>query len=307
MSDTDIGGARIVEDRQIPAGGRSGGGALPDELVSVVVSYFNPRRAERLRLMTQLCLSCLAECTASRLELLLLDGSGAPCADMIRFCASIGASYHAAPEPERFARTYNRGLAMARGDLLVTCASDILVAPGWDTPLRTELRRTGAAMAAPYLSASDYPAQVWHWVIRRRTFVPSFLTFNLNMMTRQCWSMVGALDEQFGGSYNDIDYLLRMRAAGLEVIVADAGAICHYGRLTVSTWTFHRHSSDHDLFVAKYPGVVRDGAVDCSGPLFNRSPTYAGLRRLLRRLPERAGRAPLSRLLSRFEPLFHAR
>ena len=161
-------------------------------------------------------------------------------------------------------------------------------------------------MAAPYLSCADYCSQTRYWVLRRRTFVPSFLTFNLNLMTRECWTTVGPIDEQFTGSYNDLDYLLRIRAAGLEAVIADAGEIAHYGRLTTDTHTQNDHSLCHDRFLAKYPSLRLGHDVDYASPLFTRSPVLRRLKSATRYLPARARPAGVERLLMRLEPIIHA-
>ncbi len=62
------------------------------------------------------------------------------------------------------------------------------------------------------------------------TFNASSMTFNLNMITRQCVETVGLMDERFTGNYTDIDYLIRIRRAGGEAIIVDAGQILHVAR-----------------------------------------------------------------------------
>ena len=61
-----------------------------------------------------------------------------------------------------FSETYNKGMRIANGDYRVWMASDIFVSPGWDKRLIEEIERTDSWMAAPYLTSSDYPGQVYN-------------------------------------------------------------------------------------------------------------------------------------------------
>jgi GT2 family glycosyltransferase len=94
-----------------------------------------------------------------------------------------------------------------------------------------------------------------------RTFVPSAMTFNLNMVTRRCLDTVGYMDDRFTGNF--IDYLLRIRQAGGEAIIVDAGQIMHAARATSSVASTFKYDEDARRFFAKYPEIARQpGSVE---------------------------------------------
>jgi GT2 family glycosyltransferase len=271
-------------------------------LISVAVSYFNPTASDRLRAMVTFALECLTAYTRSPVELLVMDGSGKVDEALSRTCETRGWPYHPSTEVESFGRTYNRGAELARGDHVVLMASDIFVCQDWDQKLLSEMARTGAWMAAPFLSISDYPVQCRDYPVRRCTFHPSFMTFNLNVITRACMERVGLMDEKLSGGYNDIDYLLRIRGEGGTVIMVDAGPITHLGRATLSVQTkMTSEGVDFEYLRAKYP-KLRDsdphGLFDWRHPLLMGSRAYATLMRLCVKF----GGVPF---LRRFEPMFH--
>jgi GT2 family glycosyltransferase len=137
------------------------------------------------------------------------------------------------------------------------CRIGLPISPTWPVEKLLEAaERTGAWMVSPYLSTSDYPAQRTHYPLSHRTFVPEFLTFNLNLISLHCLKTVGYLDEQFKGCFNDVDYTLRIRQQGGEVAVAFCGEIMHLGRGTLgdaAVWEMYKH--ELPAFEAKWPGV----------------------------------------------------
>jgi GT2 family glycosyltransferase len=276
---------------------------LDPRLISIVINYFNPDGNSRIRSMIQYCLESYEHGTAYRKELLLVDGSGQVDASLQSLCSDRGWRYLVCPDKGMFARIYNAGARAATGDFIVWSASDIFVCPGWDARLIGEMERTGAWMAAPYLTNSDYTAQIRHWPLRMVTFRPSYMTFNLNMVTRQCVEKVGLMDDRFSGNYNDLDYLVRIRRAGGDAIVVDAGQVLHVARGTSSVSSTFRLDEDLRAFLHKYPEfrtTRRDWPFDVTAAELHRSVVY----RFLLRTLGKPGR-PLY-WLAKLEPLLHA-
>lgn len=273
--------------------------------LSIVVNYFNPRQNPRVLSMTALALHHLSDYTTLSREVLLVDGSGQFCEHLRHVCHALGFRYLPAEQRETFAQSYNRGAANSSGEFIVLMANDILVQPEWDVHMVRELRRTGAMMAAPYLSVSDYYTQVRGRPFRHATFCPSFMTFNLNVLTRECWAKVGPMDERFSGCFNDIDYLLRIRDIGGEAIICDAGDIQHLGRATRRAFTTVDDDDDRTAFYEKYPHFARGLRFDGTEPILCRSRLYRALLRATYVFKNPARSRQLRELIARFEPLLH--
>jgi glycosyltransferase involved in cell wall biosynthesis len=281
-------------------------------LVSVIINFFNPDDLPRLNAMVTFSLECMAAYTEYPLQLILVDGSGKRTPTVADRCAQRGWTYLECPHKGAFARIYNQGMEAATGDYRVWMASDIFVTTGWEKRLISEMQRTGAWMAAPYLTNSDYPAQVYNWVAKMRTFRPTAMTFNLNMITRECFERVGGMDDRFTGNFNDIDYLVRIRRAGGEAIVVNAGQILHMARATSSVASTFKWDQDRDRFLEKYPDLKITaargwGSYDLRSRVFSRSRLFRGLVTASGIVPA-AGKlnTRLIRLAMRFEPLLHA-
>jgi O-antigen biosynthesis protein len=75
------------------------------------------------------------------------------------------------------------------------------------------------------------------------------------MMTRTAlYRQLGGFDEaQFGVSYNDVDYCLRLGAAGYRVVYAPQAELRHWGSASRGTAYFE---GEHLAFVRRYPGYV---------------------------------------------------
>jgi glycosyltransferase involved in cell wall biosynthesis len=271
--------------------------------LSIIINYYNPDRDPRIEAMVRFCLECYAAHTESEHEIILVDGSGHGASDLESICAVRGWRCLVCPDKGAFSRIYNQGMNAARGDLRAWSASDIFVRPGWDGRIISEIERTGAWMAAPYLTDSDYFTQIRLWPFRMKTFRASSMTFNLNVLTKECVERVGLMDDRFTGNYNDIDYLVRIRRAGGEAIIVDAGPVLHVGRGTSSVASTFRLDQDRERFLEKYPEfrtAKRGWPYDLAARELNRSAFY----RFLLRVLGRQGR-PLY-WLARFEPFFHA-
>jgi len=287
-------------------------GREPDPpLVSVVINFFNPNDVPRLNAMVLFALECLAAYTEYPLELILVDGSGKRTVAVADRCAERGWIYLECPDKGAFARIYNQGMQAAKGEYCVWMASDLFVTAGWEKKLIGEMRRTGAWMAAPYLTNSDYPSQTLNWVVKMRTFTPCYMTFNLNMITRECFEKIGGMDDRFTGNFNDNDYLVRIRKMGKQAIIVNCGQIAHMARATSAVASTFKWDQDKDRFLEKYPELGIPGGTgwrtyDLRSPLLTRSRIFKLLVSLSYAAP------PMSKLQDRLirfafkiEPLLH--
>lgn len=268
-------------------------------LASIVVNSFNPKGDPRLRAMTEFTVRCYHAFTPAAHELILVDGHDTADAKLAEVCGELGYHYLHRGRRLSFAEGYNAGLAAARSPWVVLAASDIFVVAGWLEALIAAAENSGAWMVSPYLSSSDYPSQRLQYVVSPRAFVPNHLTLNLNLISRHCLDVVGPLDERFSGCFNDVDYVLRIRAAGGEVLLANCGEITHLGSATLTRpELLAMYAHDRPRFDAKWPGTWDHDALR----LHDRRGVLRLVQTCLGCIPRR-WRGDLRRLVYRLEPL----
>ncbi len=119
------------------------------------------------------------------------------------------------------------------------------------------------------LPERDVPGVEWHAVARDVAAVTGAC-----LLTRtELYRRLGGFDEDiFGVAYNDVDYCLRVRAAGQRVLYTPQAKLMHWGSATRGV-TFDE--KEHVAFVRKYPRYrdpcfsphleVADGRVRCRG------------------------------------------
>lgn len=159
-----------------------------------------------------------------------------------------------------FTRSANRGLAEARGDLLLLLNSDTEVAPGSFAPLRAAFARDprlGAAGAtlhypdgSPQWSGGRAPTLLWlfglasglppllarlpAWRRVKPAGAPAgrvdWVTGAALALRRQAWEEAGPFDEEFRFYGQDLDLCLRLRDAGWKVeLLPDLRILHHHG------------------------------------------------------------------------------
>lgn len=149
-----------------------------------------------------------------------------------------------------FAATCNRGLAAARGELVIALNADTVVTPGWAARLDWHLRnQPKAGIVGPlsnrvsglqHVAPVDYDerslAGLLPWSDRlardaaRRARGVVRLTGLCVAFSRTALRRVGGFDPRFfPGNYEDDDYCLRLLAGGLVPYCADDTFIHHEG------------------------------------------------------------------------------
>lgn len=161
------------------------------------------------------------------------------------------------PAPFNFARSINRGVARATGDLLLFLNNDIeVIEPGWLKEMVSCFRyaRTGVVGAkllypdrriqhAGVIAGLGDLAGHWYWrrgerdpgpmgrLWVRQTF--SCVTGACMLVSRACWEAVGRFDEEaFAIAYNDVDFCLRATKAGFRVVWTPFAALIHHESAT---------------------------------------------------------------------------
>lgn len=293
---------------------------MPDPLplVSIVI----PTR-DRKDLL-EACIDSLDRATGYRnKEIIVVDNDSAEPATKSYFAALSQRSdvrIVPAPGPFNYPRLINLGASHARGDLLMTLNNDIeAFEPEWLDELVSQVSRPGVGLVGCLLLYPDRSVQhagviiglsgvAGHMYAEATPDDPGYagriyVTQDLSAVTGACQLMRRALFDQLGGlderhlavAYNDIDFCLRVREAGLRVIYTPHAPLLHHHsasrgsdvrieRLASFTWEreYMRTRWAHILFDDPFfnPNLSLSGkrgrlATAPRPRLFKRNPNYA--------------------------------
>jgi GT2 family glycosyltransferase len=212
-------------------------------------------------------------------EILVVDNASADgSADMVR-AEFPGVNLIANAANENYAHGTNQALAAATGDLILLLNPDVEVLPGALDRLAGALtadRKIGAVAARlmypdgrtqPSVRGFPDPLPVLYDILGLARLFPKSRTFGAYrmtyfdyeqdgsapqpmascfMLTRQALEAVGPMDERFPLYFNDVDWCLRCRDAGLEILYLAGAKVLHgHGGTTrrvrkAAVWESHR-------------------------------------------------------------------
>jgi GT2 family glycosyltransferase len=150
-------------------------------------------------------------------------------------------------ENHGFAKANNQGIARSTGEYLVLLNNDTIAPPGWLSRLLAHLRDPRIGLVGPmtnfvgnearlevdYQTWQEMEAFARHHVRSNHDRIAEIhmLAMFCVAMRREVFDRIGPLDEQFGiGMFEDDDYSMRVKAAGLRVVCAADALVHHFGQ-----------------------------------------------------------------------------
>lgn len=218
---------------------------LPASLkASIVICSCNPRLLAR-------CVKSIRKTTAhANFELVVVAHRIGDAARMDRLLRGLDCLQVPYTGPFHFAAMNNLAAKRAGGEVLVFLNDDVEpLSPEWLGEMLAQANRPGvgpvgakllypsgaiqhAGMAvgimqgAGHLHRDTFGAEHWNWLPFTRNV--SAVTGACLAVRKTVFEELGGLDESFAVNYNDVDFCLRARQAGYQVIIEPAAVLRHY-------------------------------------------------------------------------------
>lgn len=211
---------------------------------SIVICSRNPRLLAR-------CIKSIGKTTSyANFELVIVEHRAGDTAGMERLLNSLECLRIPYAGPFNFAAMNNLAAKRAGGEALVFLNDDVEpLTPEWLHELlahanRPEVGPVGAKLLYPsgaiqhagmaigivrgagHLHRDRFGAEDWNWLPFTRNV--SAVTGACLAVRKAVFEELGGFDESFAVNYNDVDFCLRARQAGYQVIIEPAAVLRHY-------------------------------------------------------------------------------
>lgn len=216
----------------------------------------------------------------NNVELVLVD-NGSTNADALALLASSGHAVVRDDGPFNFPRLIRRGVDASRGEVIVILNNDITSDdPDWLAALLECLSIPGCGVAGALLTYPDgriqhcgialddngplHPLQglpLHRAPIGLTTDVRPWwaVTGACMAFTRHTWHTLGGMELQFAHNYNDVDFCLRARSAGLETRCTPLVPLVHHESASRGDAWDATAAADWILFRARWRQQLREG------------------------------------------------
>lgn len=149
--------------------------------------------------------------------------------------------------PHGYAKSVNRALQMASGEIITLVDSDVILLPGWQEGFEAEFSNCpdagaiGAKLLYPQSGgiqhcglafSEDMVRHLWlnspSSMVIGSAFPVQAVVFALCAIRKIALEASGLLDECYFNGYEDLDFCLRVRSAGFKVLVAPEVTAYHW-------------------------------------------------------------------------------
>lgn len=175
-----------------------------------------------------------------------------------------------------YAKTNNRGVATAQGELLCLLNNDLVFEPGWLEPMLTMISsvplRAGVVGNVHYRvvdgqldHAGVYLSQAGAFMHKRPDPLPDrvidkqiAVTGACVLMRRALFDEVGGFDERFINGCEDIDLCYKLRSLGLSILVSYESQIRHHVSLSRGKVSLQNERNSQMLFAKWRKEIKQD-------------------------------------------------
>ena len=258
--------------------------ARPREAIAVIIPTRNNSHDAAEFVLSLKSLAKAPDC----LEILVINNGG-PLKDeplLMRLAGEAGVTVHDLPSPFNWSNFNNLGVAWTTAPYLVFANDDMLMlSPDWDETIRGLLERPDVGAVGARLLYRDNTLQhggmLFDWrgaTIHDGLYQPSteggpsrrwHLTRSVSAVTgaflatrRADFDAAGGFDEaRLAVSYSDVDYALKLRAAGLRILWTPMLTLYHHESKTrgldhLDPAKAARDNEERQVIQARWPGVL---------------------------------------------------